>query len=164
MESTTPNDKNRDILSDETHRDGSFKTTVNPNYQSERESWKEMFQTLYVDINRLWQKENLLVRTELNEKISDIKVAASSFATGGAVLLVGLFAAVATSIIILDLFLPLWASALIVTVVLLIVGGVMVAGAKKKFEANRLKPTHSLETMSEIKNTFQEKFHEFKRH
>lgn len=150
MESMTPKDAYR---------------TTDPNYQPvERESWKDMAQNLYSDINALWQKERQLIQTELNEKMSEVKVAAGSFATGGGVLFVGLFAAVATAIIALDVVLPLWASALIVTTVLFIVGGVMMAAAKKKFEAQRLKPKHSIDTVNEIKNTLQERFHEFKRH
>ncbi len=139
--------------------------SVNSSYDSaERESWKSMVQNLYSDINNLWQKESLLIRTELNEKVSDIKTAARSFAIGGSVLFGAMFALVATAIIGLDVFLPLWLSAVIVTAVMFIVGGVMLTGAKKKIEANRLKPTHSIETLSEIKNTFQERVHEFKRH
>jgi hypothetical protein len=142
--------------------------TTDRNFNSpqvpERESWRESIQHLYTDFTNLWQRESLLIRTELSEKINEVKMASSSFAVGSATLLVGLFAAVATAIIGLDVFLPLWLSALIVTAVLFIVGGVLFAGAKKKFEVQRLKPTKSIETMHEIKNTFQERVHELKRH
>jgi membrane-bound ClpP family serine protease len=164
MDNITPRDSNARI-----NRDAAFQSTgyssIDSSYEGvERESWKGMVQHLYTDVNNLWQKESLLIRTELNEKVTEVKTAASAFAIGGAVLLVGLFALVATAIIGLDVFLPLWLSAVIVTAVLFIVGGSMLAGAKKKFEANRLKPTRSIETLSEIKNTFQERIHEFKRH
>ena len=79
-------------------------------------------------------------------------------------LLVGLFAAVATAIILINLVAPLWLSALIVTVVLMAVGGVMLTGAMKKLEADKLKPKKSIETFGEIRNTFQERIHEFKQH
>jgi cation transport ATPase len=164
MDNITPRDTKTGI-----NEEGAFRSSghrsVDSSYDSaERESWKGMVQNLYSDINNLWQKESLLIRTELNEKVSDVKTAASSFAIGGAVLFVALFALVATAVIGLDVFLPLWLSAVIVTAVMFIVGAVMLTGAKKQFEANRLKPTRSIETLSEIKNTFQERIHEFKRH
>lgn len=164
MDNITPRDTNAGINGDGTYRSTGY-SSIDSSYEgAERESWKGMVQNLYSDINNLWQKESLLIRTELNEKVSEVKTAASSFAIGGAVMFVGLFALVATAIIGLDVFLPLWLSAVIVTAVLFIVGGAMLAGAKKKFEANRLRPNRSIETLSEIKNTFQERIHEFKRH
>lgn len=151
MEPLNPNDTNR-----------TYYNSVHPSI--ERESWKEMVQHLYADINTLWQKESLLVRTEISEKVSEAKVAASSMAIGGALLFVGLFSLVATATLLLNLLIPLWAASLIVTAALMIVGGVMLMGAKKKLEANKLKPTRSIETFGEIKNTFQERIHEFKQH
>ncbi len=146
--------------------DGRYYSSVDRNidHPVERESWKDMVQHLYTDMNQLWQKQSLLVSTELNEKITEIKVAAGSLAIGAALLLVGLFAAVATAIILIDLVAPLWLSALIVTAVVMIVGGVMLVGAKKKLEADKLKPKRSIETFGEIRNTFQERIHEFKQH
>ena len=144
------------------YTDGSYGGTVQSSV--ERESWKEMVQHLYADINTLWQKESLLVRTELNEKVTDIKVAAGSFAIAGGLLFVGLISLVATATLLMNLVVPLWAASLIVTAAFLIIGTVLIMGAKKKLEANRLKPTRSIETFGEIKNTFQERFHEFKQH
>lgn len=164
MDNITPRDKKTGINGDGAYRSTGDRSVESSYDSTERESWKGMVQNLYSDINHLWQRESLLIRTELNEKVSDIKTAASSFAIGGSVLFVALFALVATAIIGLDVFLPLWLSAVIVTAVMFVVGGVMLTGAKKKFEANRLKPTRSIETLSEIKNTFQERIHEFKRH
>ncbi len=130
----------------------------------ERDSWKVMFEHLYADLSRLFERESLLIRTEVREKITEAKVAAGSLAIGGGMLLIGAFAAVATAIILLDQVLPLWASALIVTAVLFIVGFVMVKGALKRLEADRLTPRQSLETLGEIKTTFKERINEFKHH
>lgn len=146
--------------------DGRYYGSVDKNVHSpvERETWKEMAQHLYTDMNQLWQKQSLLVSTELNEKIAEIKIAAGSLAVGAALLLVGLFALVATAIILIDLVAPLWLSALLVTTVLLVVGAVMLMGAKKKLKADKIKPEKSIETFGEIRNTFQERIHEFKQH
>ena len=146
--------------------DGSYHSSVDRRIDNpvERESWKDMAQHLYTDMNHLWQKQSLLVSAELNEKITEIKVAVGSLAVGAALLLVGLFSLVATAIILIDLVAPLWLSALLVTAVLMIVGGAMLIGAKKKLEADKIKPKKSIETFGEIRNTFQERIHEFKQH
>ena len=144
--------------------DGIYRTTFEASPQMERETWRDMAQGLYADLNTLWAKESLLIRTELDEKVNDLKGAVGSFAVGGAVLLVGLFALVATAIIALNLVAPLWLSAVIVTALLFVVGGILLGSAKKKLSANALKPRHSIETLGEIRNTFQERVHEFKKH
>ena len=129
-----------------------------------RESLKEMGQNLYSDINQLWMRQSELVKTELNEKISDVKTATGYLGVGGVLLFVGLMALVATCIIALDMFVPLWAASAIVTVVVLMIGGLALISGKKKMEADRLKPKHSIDALGEIKNTFQEKFHEYQKH
>lgn len=129
-----------------------------------RESWKGMAENLYHDMSLLWERQSMLIRTEMNEKFSDIKTAGGSLVTGGVLLFAGVFSLVATAIIALDLVLPLWASAVIVTAFLLIVGGIMLGAAKKKLEADKLKPTRSIETLGEISTTLKERFYEFKRH
>lgn len=140
---------------------GSFDSSLNG---QGRESWKSMGENLYRDMSLLWDRQSLLIRTEMNEKLSDMKTAVGSLVAGGAVLFVGVFALVATAIICLNLILPLWASAVIVTAVLLIAGGIMLGAAKKKLEADRLKPRHSIETLGEISTTLKERLYEFKRH
>lgn len=131
-------------------------------YPAERESWRDMFDHLYADLSHLYERQSLLIRQEVREKFDETKAAVISLAIGGSILLVGLFAAVATAIIALDVVMPLWASALIVTGVLLLVGGVMFVGAKKKLAGRNLVPHHSFETMGEIKSTFKERFNEYK--
>lgn len=131
-------------------------------YPVEKESWREMLNHLYTDLEHLYERQSLLIRQEVREKFDETKGAVVSLAIGGSILLVGLFAAVATAIIALDVVMPLWAAALIVTGVLLLVGGVMFAGAKKKLAARNLVPHHSFETMGEIKSTFKERLNEYK--
>lgn len=131
---------------------------------STRESWQGMVEKLYADINRLWVKESQLVRTEINEKISDVKTAIVSLAAGGALLLIGAFSAAATATIALAKVVDPAIASLIVTAVLLVVGFIMLSAAKKKLDADKLKPKHSVDAFGEIKNTFQERIHEFKKH
>lgn len=129
-----------------------------------RESWKSMAEHLYQDMSVLWDRQSMLIRTEMNEKFSDIKTASVSLGAGSVLMIAGAFALVATAIILLDLVLPLWASAVIVTALLFIVGGVLIVGAKKKLEADKIKPKRSIETLGEISTTLKERLYEFKQH
>lgn len=133
------------------------------NYSVEtRDSWKDMLDHLYADMAHLYERQSLLIRQEVREKIDEAKGAVVTMAIGGSILFVGLFAAVATAIIVLDLVMPLWAAALIVSGLLLCVGAVMFVGAKKKLAGGHLVPHHSLDTMGEIKNTLKERVNEYK--
>lgn len=130
--------------------------------RNQRDSWKVMFDKLYTDIYKLYEKESLLIRTEMKEIASDAKKAASAMAIGGVFLFVGVFALVASAIILLSLVMPLWVSSLLVTAFLFVVGGVLVMSAKKKLSAEKLTPKQSIETFGEIKTTFKERINEFK--
>lgn len=128
------------------------------------ETWKEMVNHLYADMTGLYESQSLLIRKEISEKLESAKTAAASFAIGGALLFMGLLSATATAIICLDLIMPLWASALIVTAIFSIIGIVMVMGAKRKLAADQMIPRQSIETLGEVKNTFKERINEFKHH
>ena len=136
--------------------------TVDRNF--ERESWKDMVQNIYGDVGRLFEREGQLIRTEMNEKLVQAKVATVALVTSGVVLFVGVLCAAATAIIVLDIFTPLWLAAVIVTVALLAIGGIMFTGAKKKLNANDLKPNRSIQAFGEIRHSLQEKVHEITKH
>ena len=129
----------------------------------ERDSWKEMIQRFYVDVTHLMEKEGQLIRAEMSEKIADVKTASVSLVTGGVLLFVGVLCLAATAIIALDIVTELWIAASIVTVAFLAIGGIMLAGAKKKLEADKLKPNRSIEAFGEIRHTLKEKVNEFTR-
>lgn len=132
--------------------------------RTERDSWKTMAQNFYTDVSRLMEKEGQLVRVEMNEKITQLKVASGAMVTSGVLLFVGALCAAATAIICLNLVAPLWLSAVIVTAAFLVIGGIMFAGAKKKLNAADLKPVKSIEAISEFRHTIQEKVNEITKH
>ena len=136
--------------------------SVNKTY--ERESVTTMIQNFYTDVSRLMTKEGELIRAELNEKVTQIKVASGALVTGGVLLFVGVLCAAATAIICLNLVAPLWLSAVIVTAALLVIGGIMFAGAKKKLNAEDLKPVKSIGAFGEIRHSLQEKVNEITKH
>jgi hypothetical protein len=157
---------NKDSNVHQLHPDRGPKITGHTQFKDvpERETMKDMIEHLYADFNLLWRKESALIRAEIREKASDVKTAAASLIGGGVVLFIGALSFAATLTILLALVMPLWAASLIVTAAFLIIGGVMLAGAKKKLEAEKLTPHRSIETLGEIKSTFQERVHEYRQH
>jgi uncharacterized membrane protein YqjE len=86
----------------------------------------------------LLRAELTLARTELRAEAKKATAGSGLLAAGGVVLLLGAMALVAFLVIALAYVIPLWASALLVTVLLLAVGaGIAAAGAK------RLKTIHA---------------------
>ena len=136
---------------------------VNTDY-AERESWKNMINRFYTDVTHLFEKEGELIRAELNEKASDLKTATGSLISGGVVLFVGVLSMAATLTILLNLVTSLWVASLIVTVFFLVIGFGMLGAAKKKLEAEKLKPRKSIEAFGEIRHSLKEKVNEITKH
>jgi len=131
---------------------------------SDRDSWKDMAQNIYTDVTRLFEKEGELIRTEMNEKVTQVKVATGAMVTSGVVLFTGVISFAAWATIVLNMFMALWVASTIVTVALLAIGGIMFAAAKKKLNANDLKPHRSIQAFGEIRHSLQEKVHEITKH
>ena len=130
----------------------------------ERDSWGVMFDRLSTDMTNLWERQSRLISTELGEKATTIKAASVSMIVGGVLLLVGTLCLAAAAIIgLADVLDNDFLAAVIVTVVLMAIGFVMVKGAQKKIAGRGLVPEQSIEALGQIKNTFQERIHEFKR-
>jgi len=97
---------------------------------------------------QLLRAELKLARTELRAEAKKATAGSGMLAAGAVVLLLGAMALVAFLVIALDAVLPLWASALIVTVLLLAVGaGVASAGAKRLKTIHA--PTKTIQTLKE---------------
>lgn len=141
-----------------------YLNTRQSNISQDRDSWRDMAQNIYTDVARLFEKEGALIRTEMNEKITQAKVATSALVASGVVLFVGVLSLTAWAVIVLDQFMDLWVASTIVTVALLAIGGIMFAGAKKKLNASDLKPNRSIQAFGEIRHSLQEKVHEITKH
>jgi hypothetical protein len=142
--------------------DGNRTTAVDGNY--DRDSWRIMVQRIYADMSTLFQREGQLIRTEMNEKVGQVKTASVAIVTSGVVLFIGVQCLAATAIILLAQMMTLWLSAVLVTAAFLIIGGVMFAGAKKKLNADDLKPNKSIEAFDHIRFSLKEKVHEITKH
>ncbi|QSQ19591.1 phage holin family protein [Pyxidicoccus parkwayensis] len=83
----------------------------------------ELFSEFMEQARRLVRAEVSLARTELRDEVKKVSASAKLMAAGGVVLLLGAMTFVAFVVAALATVIPTWASALIVAVLLLAVGG-----------------------------------------
>jgi uncharacterized membrane protein YqjE len=96
------------------------------------QSTSELVQRASEQITRLVREEMALAKAELTEKGKHAGIGVGLFGGGGVLAMYGVGALIATLIIVFDLFLPLWLAALIVTVVLFAVAGILALLGKKQ--------------------------------
>jgi len=96
------------------------------------QSISELVQRASEQISTLVRDEIALAKAELTEKGKHAGIGVGLFGGGGVLALYGTGALITTLIIVLDLWMPLWAAALIVTVVLFLVAGVLALLGKKQ--------------------------------
>lgn len=96
------------------------------------QSTAELVQQASEQISRLVRDEIALAKAELAEKGKHAGIGIGLFGGGGVLALYGVGALVATLIIVFNLFLDLWLAALIVTVLLFAVAGVLALIGKKQ--------------------------------
>jgi uncharacterized membrane protein YqjE len=89
------------------------------------QSTAELVQRASEQITRLVRDEIALAKAELAEKGKHAGIGIGLFGGGGVLAMYGVGALVATLIVVFDLFLPLWLAALIVTVALFLVAGIL---------------------------------------
>ncbi|HEY0614898.1 MAG TPA: phage holin family protein [Candidatus Elarobacter sp.] len=110
----------------------------------------ELLRELGDEISTLVRQEIALAKVEIAEKVKPAAASAGMFG-GTAIFGLGAFgAATAFLIALIALALPLWASALIVTVIYGIIAGVLAMTGKKKLqEAAPLVPEQTAQTVKE---------------
>lgn len=109
-------------------------------------------------VTELFRKETMLLRAELNEKMSQLTTAGGMLAASLVVALVGLIyvaAAVVLGLVNAGLA-PGWAT-LIVGAVLAIIGLVMAMSGKKKLQASSLTPNRTVDSLSKDARMAKEK-------
>ena len=97
---------------------------------------------------RLIRAEIALAKTELRQEVVKLKAGGVMVGVGGLLLFIGALAFAAFAIVLLDLVMPLWAAALIVTVLFLGIGaGVAMAGIKHLKQVHA--PNQTIQTLKE---------------
>ena len=89
------------------------------------QSTAELVQRATEQVSRLVRDEIALAKAELSEKGKHAGIGIGLFGASGVLAMYGIGAVIATLIIVFDLFLPLWLAALIVTVAIFLVAGIL---------------------------------------
>lgn len=125
-----------------------------------QKSTAELVQQASEQLSRLVRDEITLAKAELAEKGKRAGIGAGLFGGAGALAVYGLGAAIATGIIALDLVLPLWLAALIVTVVLFAIAGVLALLGRRQI--SRAVPPEPLAAVESVKADVDEVKHAVK--
>lgn len=124
------------------------------------QSTSELVQRASEQITTLVRDEIALAKAELTEKGKHAGIGIGLFGGGGVLALYGVGALIATLIIVFDLFLDLWLAALIVTVVLFLVAGVLALIGKK--QVTKAIPPEPKEAIDSVKADVDEVKHAVK--
>jgi len=124
------------------------------------QSTSELVQRASEQITSLVRNEIALAKAELTEKGKHAGIGVGLFGGGGVLALYGVGALIATLIIVFALFLPLWLAALIVTVLLFAVAGVLALLGKK--QVTKAVPPEPVEAVASIKADVDEVKHAVK--
>ena len=124
------------------------------------QSTSELVQRASEQITRLVREEMALAKAELTEKGKHAGIGVGLFGGGGVLAIYGVGALIATLIIVFDLFLPLWLAALIVTVVLFAVAGILALLGKK--QVTKATPPEPAEAVASVKADVDEVKHAVK--
>ena len=98
------------------------------------EKLQDLVHRLQDDSSNLVRKEIELAKAEVREKGMSLAKAAAFGAGAAALAVLGLFALILTLIFVLDIWMPIWLAAIIVTLVVFLMAGVLGLLAKKAAE------------------------------
>jgi uncharacterized membrane protein YqjE len=111
----------------------------------------ELFSELSRQTSTLIRQEVALAKVEMKQKGTEVGKDVGMMAAGGALAYAGLLALIATVIIILAEFIPWWLSALIVSLVVLAVGGMLIQRGMSALKQTSMAPEQTIETLKEDK-------------
>jgi len=115
----------------------------------EERSLGDLFSELATETSTLVRQEVALAQTELTQKATSVGKNVGFLVVGGAVGYAALLAILTAAIIGLAYFVPAWAAALIVGVIVGIVAFLLVSSALKALKETNLTPNQTVETLKE---------------
>jgi hypothetical protein len=118
-------------------------------HPKEERSLGELFSELMRETSTLVRQELDLFKTEMGQKAAHVGKDVGMIAGGGLVAYAGLLALVAALIGLLDLFMPWWASALIVGLAVTAAGGMLVKKGLDALKREDLVPRETIDTLKE---------------
>lgn len=116
---------------------------------SEQRSLGELFSELAHETGTLVRKEVQLAKVEMTQKAKVAGYDAALVAGGGAIAVIGAMALMAALILALGTLIPLWASALLVGLMVTITGGVLAALGVRALKGLDPAPRQTIETLEE---------------
>lgn len=122
----------------------------------EQASTGELIARLSEQTSTLIRDEMRLAQAEMSQKAKHAGTGIGMFGASGVLALMGLGAGVATAIIALALVLPTWAAAVIVTVALLSVAGIVALLGKKQVEQAKPAPERTIASVKKDVATVKE--------
>lgn len=109
----------------------------------------DLFSSLTEDLSTLIRKEVDLARTETTEKVTHATRSVVSIVAGGLIAYAGLIALIIAVIVGLSGFMPLWLSALIVGIVVIVIGAIMISSGRSSLANMSVMPEKTVESMKE---------------
>lgn len=109
----------------------------------------DLFSSLTEDMSTLIRKEVDLARTETMEKVSIATRSVVSMVAGGMIAYAGLIGVVIAVIVGLSRWMPLWLSALIVGLVVMVIGAIMIMSGRSSLQNMTVVPEQTVESMKE---------------
>jgi hypothetical protein len=111
----------------------------------------ELFSELSRQTSTLIRQEVALAKAEMKQKGTEVGKDVGMMAAGGALAYAGLLALIATIIIVLAEFMAWWLSALIVSLFVLAIGGLLVQRGMSSLKQTNMAPEQTIETLKEDK-------------
>jgi hypothetical protein len=121
-------------------------------------SIKEIIDALRPQLQELVDKQVELARTELVPVGRQAGIAVGLLVTGAVFLFTFLIFLALTGVYVLNLFLPLWASALIVSGILLLIGGILAGTGANVLRRLDPKPHRTIRTLQQNVNWLKGQF------
>jgi uncharacterized membrane protein YqjE len=109
----------------------------------------ELLSRLTAEVRQLIKTDLALVRTEMNAKVAALRTHLMLIAAGAFIMLLGIMALIAMFIIAIGNILPLWLSALIVSLILLLAGGIGAYAGIKRLSRIEWSPRQSVQILKE---------------
>ncbi|UFS69182.1 phage holin family protein [Geomonas sp. RF6] len=109
----------------------------------------ELFSELMNEIRTLLKQEVTLLRTEMSEKAIRFGKDAAALGAGAVVLHTAFLTIVATLVLALGNFVPMWLSALLISILLVVGGVVLIQKGRKDLTQMKAVPERSTETVKE---------------
>jgi dipeptide/tripeptide permease len=119
-------------------------------------SFGQLFANVTQSVGTLMRKELELARVEMRDKVSNSGKDAAMLAIGGAILFAGFLVALIAAVAALALVLPVWAAALLVAAVVMIIGGILFTVGMQRLKKTDLKPTQAITSFKESKQWMKE--------